>query len=807
MKKHVYVSMAAVALLAASCSNEDFSAPAGGEGNVVFTAELPALGSRAYGDGLSATDLKAYVYSVDGETPEYLFSKEATFDGLHATVELALVTGKTYDVVFWAQAPDAPYTYSTTERTISVTYDGAANDESRDAFFVTEAGLTVNGPIQKTVQLKRPFAQLNVLTSDYAEALASGVEVKQTGLTMELPSVLNLADGKVDELAEVTFNLSDLPTGTATVGDKTYTYLSMNYILAAADKAVADVKVSTDFALNAELSFTAVPVQRNYRTNIYGALLTNPAVFDVEILPGFDDNNNVDISQQIAPGVFFDEATKTYTAMSTEGLVWLNAQSKASPAKFKGCTMKLGADIDLAGVEWTPMRLDGNSSWSTFDGDNHTVSNMTVSDPDAAGFFGYAIGYIRNVKFTNATVTGNYKAGVVSGDGLCSRIDNVHVDGATVTSTPRLVNGKYDDANNVGGITGYLSAEPNAYVTNCSVSNATITAYRKVGGLVGATNGAAVVTGNTITNVKVIADMTEPDYDGAATRKPDAGEVVGTMVSANATVENNTASNVSVSVLKPADGTLAIDTPEALKALAGIVKGGNNMAGITVKLTADIALDPTEEFAPIGCFERNGTQAPFCGTFDGDNHTIRGLYVNIPEYKVGAGLFGYIQNATVRNLTLASPVVKGTAYAGALVGLAYKGSGYCTIENVTVDGAAVLSVPAVDASGVFDGGNNVGGLIGITQFGIVVKDCTVRNSTVTGYAKVGGMFGLACYGAGGNVTIYENNKVENTTVKQSLENAYESSIPTTIGAFAGQVASGTLPESNTTLGVEVRPAH
>ena len=255
--------MAAVALLAASCSNEDFSAPAGGDGNVVFTAELPALGSRAYGDGLSATDLKAYVYSVDGETPEYLFSKEATFDGLHATVELALVTGKTYDVVFWAQAPDAPYTYSTTERTISVTYDGAANDESRDAFFVTEAGLTVNGPIQKTVQLKRPFAQLNVLTSDYAEALASGVEVKQTGLTMELPSVLNLADGKVDELAEVTFNLSDLPTGTATVGDKTYTYLSMNYILAAADKAVADVKVSTDFALNAELSFTAVPDRKS----------------------------------------------------------------------------------------------------------------------------------------------------------------------------------------------------------------------------------------------------------------------------------------------------------------------------------------------------------------------------------------------------------------------------------------------------------------------------------------------------------------------------------------------------------------
>ncbi len=296
MKKVLFAGFAFAAMALASCSNEDFSAPVAGDGTVVFTAELPVLGSRAYGDGLTATNLTAYVYSAEaGETEKYLFDKTATFDNLHATVELALVTGKTYKVVFWAQADGAPYSYDTTDQTITVTYGGAANDESRDAFFVTTDAFKVSGPVQQTVQLKRPFAQLNVLTSDYAEALASGVEVKQTGLTMELPSVLNLADGKVDELAEVTFNLSDLPTGTASVGDKTYTYLSMNYILAAADKAVADVKVATDFALNAELSFTAVPLQRNYRTNIYGALLTNPAVFDVEILPGFDDQHNKEI--------------------------------------------------------------------------------------------------------------------------------------------------------------------------------------------------------------------------------------------------------------------------------------------------------------------------------------------------------------------------------------------------------------------------------------------------------------------------------------------------------------------------------
>ncbi|MDE6158114.1 MAG: hypothetical protein K2F78_08255, partial [Muribaculaceae bacterium] len=188
MKKVLFAGFAVATLALASCSNDDaaVNVPVG-DGNVVFTAELPALGSRAYGDGLTATNLMAYVYSAEeNEAEKYLFDKSATFDGLHATVELALVTGKTYKVVFWAQADNAPYTYSTSDQTITVTYEGAtANDESRDAFFLTTDAFKVAGPVQQTVQLKRPFAQLNVLTTDYAEALASGVEVKQTSLAVE----------------------------------------------------------------------------------------------------------------------------------------------------------------------------------------------------------------------------------------------------------------------------------------------------------------------------------------------------------------------------------------------------------------------------------------------------------------------------------------------------------------------------------------------------------------------------------------------------------------------------------------------
>ncbi|MDE6127379.1 MAG: hypothetical protein K2G30_10550, partial [Muribaculaceae bacterium] len=105
--------------------------------------------------------------------------------------------------------------------------------------------------------------------------------------------------------------------------------------------------------------------------------------------------------------------------------------------------------------------------------------------------------------------------------------------------------------------------------------------------------------------------------------------------------------------------------------------------------------------------------------------------------------------------------------------------------------------------------NNVGGLVGVTQYGMDVTGCTVKNSTITGYEKVGGMFGLLCnlnQSGNTNHTVYENNKVENCQVTQSLTNAYQTSVPTTIGEFYGMLNGAALPDSNTTSEVTVTPA-
>ena len=168
MNKFLFASLAVGAVALASCSNEDFDVkPAGGEGNVVFTAQLPAsVQSRAFSDGTTAKNLDYAVYAAGETTP--LLTGIATFDAnLKATISTTLATGKTYDILFWAQAADAPYTFDHATQTVTVSYDGAtSNAENRDAFFASELALAVNGPVSKTVTLTRPFAQLNIGTSD-----------------------------------------------------------------------------------------------------------------------------------------------------------------------------------------------------------------------------------------------------------------------------------------------------------------------------------------------------------------------------------------------------------------------------------------------------------------------------------------------------------------------------------------------------------------------------------------------------------------------------------------------------------------
>ncbi len=302
MKRYLLSSftIAAAALLVTSCNDEmDNGLKTGDEGTVTFTAQLPSeMGTRAFADGLTAKHLQYAVYEAGQSTPLKVFGDETTVVGeaemvnLKKSVTLKLTSGKSYDVIFWADATtDSPYTFNPASQEVSVDYSKVNNNSDNcDAFFKKET-ITVSGNQSVDVKLTRPFAQVNIGTDDFDAAKASGLEVTQTEVVAKAFATLNLATGEVADEADRTFTMKAIPT--ASNGEFPvaggYKYLSMDYLLVGADKATVDVVFNYGGPQNR--TFTNVPVQRNYRTNIYGSLLTNTTDFNVVIEPAFATTN------------------------------------------------------------------------------------------------------------------------------------------------------------------------------------------------------------------------------------------------------------------------------------------------------------------------------------------------------------------------------------------------------------------------------------------------------------------------------------------------------------------------------------
>ena len=306
MKKFLYSLLAIATLgLAAGCQREKAIDPAEGPAvDVSFNVSLQGLQTKAeaaFSDGTKAKDLYVLVYAnrTEGTVLLESVSKDLTgafADGLATTVTLKLIRGENYDIVFWAQAPNAPYTLDKAAGTITVATEGLANDELRDAFYtVWSQQVDPAGSHSYSVELRRPFAQINVLTTadDWAAMQANQIPFAGSSFTIEAPSVLNLVTGEAGTPKE--YKLAQNAIDPEAVNIEGYDvakfkYVAMNYILAG-DRITADLSFGVYRAaddLLFDYAVPSVPYQRNWRTIIKGSVFSIDGEFNVEIIPDYD---------------------------------------------------------------------------------------------------------------------------------------------------------------------------------------------------------------------------------------------------------------------------------------------------------------------------------------------------------------------------------------------------------------------------------------------------------------------------------------------------------------------------------------
>ena len=339
MKRCFYSMMAAMALLLLSaCSSDDeLSQGNGNEALVSFNVELSGgMQNKAISDGTTAKNLTVHVFDENGTYLSEL-DKTVELNEKKKTVSINLVKGKTYSFLFWASVnkENSPYSFGVDGKTITVDYnDAKANDESRDAFLGVVKNKAVEASFEENVTLKRPFAQINFLTDDIADAGKNGLTIDEnthSSITLsKVATTLNPFTNTVGGFteAEVIFGEAAIPalSETVTMGSapdaKTYNYLGTAYFLVPAegenpnagkDQAMLNSATLKIKDINGEgLKVENVPVQWNYRTNIYGSLLTATGNFNVTIVPDYDGSHNQEVkTKQVTTVDQVDEAIQS----------------------------------------------------------------------------------------------------------------------------------------------------------------------------------------------------------------------------------------------------------------------------------------------------------------------------------------------------------------------------------------------------------------------------------------------------------------------------------------------------------------
>ena len=194
----------------------------------------------------------------------------------------------------------------------------------------------------------------------------------------------------------------------------------------------------------------------------------------------------------------------------------------------------------------------------------------------------------------------------------------------------------------------------------------------------------------------------------------------------------------------------------------------------------DTSTGQDKSWVPIGDNSTGFDESRFSGIFEGNNHTIANLWVNVSSSsdRVYAGLFGYVSGRTsvveIRNIGIISGSIhssSSSSYSGGLVGYA---ASSLTIKNCIFSDSDGVSSSSSSSS-------YSGGLVGDSQSTVTITNCTFSGS--------GGVSSAGASGTSGGLVGRSNSPstITNCTFSDSIGVSSSSSSSSSSFSFSGGV--------------------
>ena len=481
MKLYKYISIICIftiiSLLFSACSKEDYQLSE--EGKTVSLTFRPTLdeelNTRAIGDATSINTLVVTVYEGT-ETLSRKFTIEEDWQTAKSNgVDITLIEGYTYKILFWAQNKDNTSYTITNDGKITVNYDDYKDDgfdkmEEMDAFYGVSNITVGSGLIEdKGITLTRPLAQLN-----FADNTTKPVQGTHKAVVTfhSIPTSFNPFTGEVSlsDTEDVTFIFTDFPEENLILNGATYYYVSSNYLFAPTTKttsvsATLELQLTDGTSIN-KFEFNgdkAITLEKNKKTNVLGNIVQQPETWSV-----WDGEAKSQPAIDVQNRYIIDEAAD---------IAWLSENGATLTSNSIFLQTK---DIDMASKAITSIKLP---TGSTYDGGGKTIKNFANS------LFGDAMSLtVKDLAVENIDASGSTHIGtLVNTLQGSSSFTNVSVLNSTVTTT----NGA------AGGMIGYIvrTTEKNrsetldVSFTCCNLNSVSVSGSASEGKFVGLLSG------------------------------------------------------------------------------------------------------------------------------------------------------------------------------------------------------------------------------------------------------------------------------------------------------------------------------